>query len=303
MTNISLGTIEEIVGSDNLKKDELLSKHTTFKIGGPADIFVQATSVEVLSKLVKYLHSNNLPFYILGNGSNLLVSDAGFRGVIITLSEDFNDIVVDEEVITAGAGATMAKTGMIAYQHELTGFEFASGIPGSVGGGIIMNAGAYGGELKDITVSVTAMDYEGNVVTFTNEAMEFSYRNSYLKHKPYIVLEATFKLSKGNPEDIKATMDDLAFRRRDKQPLEYPSAGSTFKRPEGYFAGKLIQDSGLSGYTVGGAQVATRHNGFVINIGNATCNDVLTLIGDVKAKVLEKFGVELEPEVIVLGEN
>jgi UDP-N-acetylmuramate dehydrogenase len=244
----------------------------------------------------------NGDFFLLGNGSNLLVSDKGIRGAVIHLSKGFNNIDIKDNIITAKAGATLAGIARVAYDNSLTGFEFAAGIPGSLGGAIVMNAGAYDGEMKNVVRSVKLMDYNGNIVTKTNEEMHFSYRHSLLKEESYIVLEVEIALEKGDQADIKAKMDDLSQRRRDKQPLEYPSAGSTFKRPEGYFAAKLIDDAGLRGYSVGGAQVSTKHCGFVINTGNATATDVYTLINDVQNRVKKSSGVEIEPEVILVGE-
>jgi UDP-N-acetylmuramate dehydrogenase len=244
----------------------------------------------------------NGDFFLLGNGSNLLVSDKGIRGAVIHLSKGFNNIDIKDNIITAKAGATLAGIARVAYDNSLTGFEFAAGIPGSLGGAIVMNAGAYDGEMKNVVRSVKLMDYNGNIVTKTNEEMHFSYRHSLLKEESYIVLEVEIALEKGDQADIKAKMDDLSQRRRDKQPLEYPSAGSTFKRPEGYFAAKLIDDAGLRGYSVGGAQVSTKHCGFVINTGNATATDVYTLINDVQDRVKKSSGVGIEPEVILVGE-
>lgn len=295
--------LSELLPLAEILYDEPMSKHTTFRVGGAADVFVRIASEEQLKVLIPELVKSEIPYYVIGKGSNLLVGDKGFRGVVIQLDEAFENIKVNNNVVTACAGASMAKIAKTALQNSLTGFEFAAGIPGCVGGGVIMNAGAYGGEMKDVVSKVRVLCKDGNIKEYTNEAMCFGYRFSALKNKPeYIVLEVEIILEPGNEEEILAKMQDLAKRRKDKQPLEYPSAGSTFKRPEGYFAGKLIGDAGLSGYSVGDAEVSEKHNGFVINRGNATAADVRTLIETIQCKVYEQFGVNLEREVIYLGE-
>lgn len=289
-----------IAGEDNVKIDEDMKKHTTFKAGGKAAFLVTPDSEEKVKELIRFFKENEIANYIIGNGSNLLVRDEGFDGVILEIGSKLSEVVVNENKITAQAGALLSKTANQAYKSGLSGMEFASGIPGSVGGGVAMDAGAYGGELKDIVETVTMCDENGEEITLTVDEMDFSYRHSIVQDKNYIVLSATFALTPKEPEKILETMNDLNQRRRDKQPLEYPSAGSTFKRPEGYFAGKLIQDAGLKGYSVGGACVSEKHSGFVINKGGATATDIITLIGDVQKIVKEKFGVELEPEVKIL---
>ncbi len=289
-----------IAGEDNVKIDEDMKKHTTFKAGGKAAFLVTPDSEEKVKELIRFFKENEIANYIIGNGSNLLVRDEGFDGVILEIGSKLSEVVVNENKITAQAGALLSKTANQAYKSGLAGMEFASGIPGSVGGGVAMDAGAYGGELKDIVETVTMCDENGEEITLTVDEMDFSYRHSIVQDNNYIVLSATFALTPGEPEKILETMNDLNQRRRDKQPLEYPSAGSTFKRPEGYFAGKLIQDAGLKGYSVGGACVSEKHSGFVINKGGATATDIITLIGDVQKIVKEKFGVELEPEVKIL---
>ena len=289
-----------IAGEDNVKIDEDMKKHTTFKAGGKAAFLVTPDSEEKVKELIRFFKENEIANYIIGNGSNLLVRDEGFDGVILEIGSKLSEVVVNENKITAQAGALLSKTANQAYKSGLAGMEFASGIPGSVGGGVAMDAGAYGGELKDIVETVTMCDENGEEITLTVDEMDFSYRHSIVQDKNYIVLSATFSLTQGEPEKILETMNDLNQRRRDKQPLEYPSAGSTFKRPEGYFAGKLIQDAGLKGYSVGGACVSEKHSGFIINKGGATATDIITLIGDVQKIVKEKFGVELEPEVKIL---
>ena len=242
-----------------------------------------------------------MPWYVIGNGSNLLVSDHGFRGVIIRLFKNYAGLRIEGEQIFVQAGALLSRTANAALQEGLTGFEFAAGIPGTIGGAMVMNAGAYGGEMKDITESVTVLTPEGELLTLKREELEMGYRTSLIARKGYLVLEAVLKLTRGNQEQIKEKMADLRQRRISKQPLEYPSAGSTFKRPQGYFAGKLIMDAGLRGYQTGGAQVSEKHCGFVINKDNATAADVCRLLRDVQDKVKEQFGVTLEPEVKFLG--
>ncbi len=291
-----------IAGSDNVFRDEMMNKHTTFRVGGPAKCLVMLHSIDEISETVKLLSDNNEKFYLLGNGSNILVSDKGYDGTIIKIFKNFNDIKVDGNIIKAQAGALLSTIAAKAYDNSLTGFEFAAGIPGTVGGAVVMNAGAYGGEMKQVIVSALCMDKTGKIFELSNEELELSYRNSIISKKEYIVSEVTLELTKGNKDEIKATMDELKKRRVEKQPLEYPSAGSTFKRPEGHFAGKLIMDAGLAGYTVGGAQVSEKHCGFVINRDKATANDIIALIRDVQAKVKEEFDVDLETEVKMLGE-
>ena len=297
-----LGKLQDIVGSDNIVSDEPMRKHTTFRIGGNADIFVRPESKEQIAEILRLCRKQDVPYFILGNGSNLLVGDRGFRGVVINIMDNMNDIKVDGGVIKAQAGAMLIKVSRAARDNSLTGLEFASGIPGTIGGAIYMNAGAYGGEMKDVVTQVTAMDAEGEIYTFGTDELEFSYRHSVIQKRDLIVLDVTMKLAAGDQKIIDDRMSELAVARRTKQPLEYPSAGSTFKRPEGYFAGKLIMDAGLRGYRVGDAQVSEKHCGFVVNRGNATADDVIKLIDDVKAKVSEEYDVVLEPEVRMIGE-
>lgn len=291
----------KVAGSEAVLLDEPMSRHTTFRIGGPADYFIVPETKEQLSDLVKVCRNEQVPYFILGNGSNLLVSDEGYRGVVLQLYKNMCGIRVEGDCIYAQAGALLAQVAKKAQEHSLTGFEFAGGIPGTLGGGAVMNAGAYGGELKDVLEEVTVLDQEGNILTLPSSSLEMGYRTSIIKEKQYIVLEAVIKLEQGDPEAIAAKMDELKQLRVSKQPLEYPSAGSTFKRPTGYFAGKLIMDAGLAGYSVGDAQVSEKHCGFVINRKNATAEEVKTLMRNVRKIVLEKYGVELEPEVKFLG--
>ena len=288
------------MGEENVLANEPMKDHTTFRIGGDADAFVRISDKEKLAKVLRYLGQVEIPYYILGNGSNLLVADEGYRGVIIEIAEKMNEVRVEGSCLVCQAGALLSKVARTAYENGLTGLEFAAGIPGTIGGGVVMNAGAYGGELKNVVTQVAVMDRAGEELIFDNDAMEFGYRTSLIKKYPYIVTEVTLRLVEGDRDVIKAAMDDYGTRRREKQPLEYPSAGSTFKRPEGHFAGALIQDAGLKGYTVGGAQVSEKHSGFVINKGDATAADVRSLMEHVQKIVKAKFNVTLEPEVIYL---
>lgn len=289
--------IVQILGKENVLVDEPMKNHTTFKIGGLCDVFVKPTTIEQLREVIKLLKENDINYYIVGNGSNLLVSDDGYRGVIINLFNNFSEITVNDNIITASAGALLGKIGHVALENGLKGFEFATGIPGTLGGAVVMNAGAYGGEMKDVLVSATVLNKDGDIITLSNEELELGYRSSIIEKNEYIVISAEIRLQKGSKEEIKALIQELAMKRREKQPLEYPSAGSTFKRPKDNFAGKLIMDAGLRGYTVGGAMVSEKHCGFVINKDNATCEDVIKLTEDVKEKVKEQFGIELELEV------
>lgn len=291
-----------IVGEEQVLEEEPMKKHTTFRIGGPADFLVLPQTSQEIAEVTALCRKEGQPWYVIGNGSNLLVSDKGVRGVVIQLLRNFNQIEVSGEEIHVQAGAVNASVARQALDAGLTGFEFAAGIPGTTGGAVVMNAGAYGGEMKDILKEVTVLDEDGRVHTLAAEELELGYRASIIARKGYIVLDICLKLEKGDPEAIRAKMDELREKRVTKQPLEYPSAGSTFKRPEGYFAGKLIMDAGLRGFTVGGAQISEKHCGFVINRGNATAEDVVNLMEETKKIVMEKFGVVLEPEVKRLGE-
>lgn len=290
------------LGSDNVKQQEPMSRHTTFRIGGPADFYLCPHSTNEVQEIVEICKEEKLPYFVLGNGSNLLVSDKGYRGVVVQLWKNFSDITVKDCCIQAKAGALLSKVAAEALEAGLTGMEFASGIPGTIGGAAFMNAGAYGGEMKDIIKSVKVLDTQGEVRVLPKEELKMGYRTSIVKEKGYTVLSVELELTRGNQEEIRNTMEDLKERRTSKQPLEMPSAGSTFKRPEGYFAGKLIMDSGLRGFSVGGAQVSEKHCGFVVNKGGATAMDVLNLIREVQRRVKEQFGVDLETEVRFLGE-
>ncbi len=294
--------VVDIVGEENVHTDEPMSRHTTFRIGGNADYFVKPGNADEVAAVIAVCREYSISYFILGNGSNLLVSDDGYRGMIINIMDNMDSVTVDGRIITAQAGAMLVRVSVMARDNALTGLEFASGIPGTIGGAVYMNAGAYGGEMKNVVKTVRAIDEYGRIYELDSEKMDFSYRHSIVEERKLIVLEVTLELEHGSREAIDDRMKELAEARRSKQPLEYPSAGSTFKRPEGYFAGKLIMDAGLRGYSVGGAQVAEKHCGFVINKGGATASDVVELIRDVQHDVDDKFGVTLEPEVKMLGE-
>ncbi|MFR4242806.1 MAG: UDP-N-acetylmuramate dehydrogenase [Clostridia bacterium] len=292
----------ELLGRDHVLTDEPMKQHTTFKIGGPADYFLVPETGEEVGEIIKICRKTDTPYFILGNGSNLLVGDGGYRGAVIQVYRNMSAVTVEGTTITAQAGALLSAVAAAAKNASLTGFEFAGGIPGTVGGAAVMNAGAYGGEMKDVLVEVTVMDAEGKIFAISAEKLELGYRTSVIKKAGYIVLEAKIRLKEGDQEAIRERMKELTIQRTTKQPLEYPSAGSTFKRPEGYFAGKLVMDSGLRGYQVGGARISEKHCGFVINAGDATAKDVRTLMDNVRDIVYEKYGVTLEPEVKFLGE-
>lgn len=293
--------IREIVPDSSIYLNEPMKLHTSFRIGGPADIMAKPSDVKQLKALCAVCRDTGTPYTILGNGSNVLVSDAGIEGVVILLLDNFARIRVEDNIITAQAGALLSQIGSTALRHSLTGFEFACGIPGTLGGACIMNAGAYGGELKDVLLGVTAMDECGNIRKYEPHEMQLGYRSSRFAKEGLIVLEAGLQLQKGSSEEIAACMKDLAARRREKQPVEMPSAGSAFKRPEGCFAGKLIMDSGLRGFAVGDAAVSQKHCGFVVNTGDATAADVLELMREVSERVNKQFGVVLEPEIKIIG--
>ncbi|HJD47450.1 MAG TPA: UDP-N-acetylmuramate dehydrogenase [Candidatus Mediterraneibacter norfolkensis] len=291
-----------IAGEKNVLQDELMSGHTTFRIGGPADFFVTPSEVEEISRITELCREEGIPYYVVGNGSNLLVGDKGYRGVIIQIFKNMNKISVEGEEIHAQAGALLSKVAAAACEAELEGMEFASGIPGTLGGAVRMNAGAYGGEMKQVLKSSTVLTTEGEIITIPEEEMGMGYRTSIVSKMDYVVLEAVLSLKKGRKEEIRARMDELREKRVEKQPLEYGSAGSTFKRPEGYFAGKLIQDAGLRGFRVGNAQVSEKHCGFVINLGGATAAQVIEVMDEVVRRVEENSGVRLQPEVKRIGE-
>ena len=282
--------------------EEPMKNHTTFRIGGPADIYIEPAYSSIIP-LIQYLKASDVPFMVIGNGSNLLVSDEGIEGVVISLGKKTSAITISGDTMVVEAGAMLASVANAAADAGLTGLEFASGIPGSMGGAVFMNAGAYGGEIKDILESVMILTTDMEKKVLMPEDLSLSYRHSSLMEEGGYVLSATLKLSRGNKDEIKAKIDDIRKQRIEKQPLNFPSAGSTFKRPTGYFAGKLIDDAGLRGYTVGGAQVSEKHCGFIINKGGATAADVLQLMKDVDEKVYNEFGVHLTPEVRIVGRD
>ena len=298
--------LSEIIGGGQILENEPMKNHTTFRIGGPADVLVCPETEDGFIRGLGWCRRQKIPVYIIGNGSNLLVGDKGFRGVVFKICRnlDKTDIIEEDSVVRvhAGAGVMLAKLAKDVSAEGCGGFEFATGIPGTLGGAVAMNAGAYGGEMKDILKSVRAVDMEGNIREFSLEELELGYRTSRIQKEDWIVLSAEMVFEKGDAGAIMARVDELSRQRREKQPLEYPSAGSTFKRPEGYFAGKLIQDAGLKGYRVGDAMVSEKHSGFVINAGAATADYVRRLMADVDGRVYEKFGVHLEPEVRLIGE-
>ena len=289
-------------GGENVRRQEPMSLHTTFRIGGPADLFVMPGSIQAVADSIRICKETQTPYAVIGNGSNLLVSDAGYRGVIIQIGRNLNQITGNGEEIRAQAGAMLSVIAKTALSESLAGFEFASGIPGTLGGAGVMNAGAYGGEMKDVLTEVTVLTREGEIRTIPAEKLELGYRTSLAAKNGWIILEAVLRFQKGDAEAIRSRMEELKVQRVTKQPLDLPSAGSTFKRPEGYFAGKLIMDAGLRGFTVGGAQISEKHCGFVVNKGGATAEDVRNLICAVQKKVQEDAGVKLEPEVKFLGE-
>lgn len=293
--------LQRIAGEENVRQLEPMSRHTTFRVGGPADMMVSPKG-EALPQVIRLCAQYEVPYYIMGNGSNLLVGDGGIRGVVIEMGKGQDALCIEENRIVAGAGTLLSKTANFAAEHGLSGMEFAAGIPGTLGGAVVMNAGAYGGEMKDIIECVTVLDANGRKFTLTAEKLELGYRRSCIMERGYIVTQVVLRLTPGDKATILNYMKELREQRTTKQPLEYPSAGSTFKRPEGHFAGKLIQDAGLRGYRVGGAQVSEKHCGFVINLGEATAADICKVICDVQAEVEKQFQVRLEPEVKMVGE-
>ena len=295
--------LNNVIAKDSILIDEPMSRHTTFRVGGPADFFVTPKAKEEVRDVIRICKEAGMPYYIIGNGSNLLVSDAGYRGVIVQIYKEMNEVKVEGDLVKAQAGALLSGIAAKALGAELSGFEFASGIPGTIGGACVMNAGAYGGEMKDVLESVTVLTGEGKIIELGRNELELGYRTSVIAKKGYIVLGAVLKLERGDGEKIKTYMDELKEKRVTKQPLEYPSAGSTFKRPEGYFAGKLIEDAGLRGFQVGGAQVSEKHCGCVINRDHATAADIMELMRQVQIRVKENSGVDLEPEVKRLGDE
>ncbi len=294
--------LEEYLQDCEIIINEPLNKHTTFKVGGTADLFAIPQKYEDIIRIIDFCKKNKIKYYVLGNGSNVLVRDGGYRGLIIKTSH-LNEIKVQGEYVVAQCGAELKDVANICTEHSLTGFEFACGIPGSIGGAIAMNAGAYDGEMKDIVEECVVIDHELKIKTLTKEQLELSYRNSAIQKNGYIALEVKIKLDSGDNKIIKNKVEDLTNRREEKQPLDAKSAGSTFKRAPGHYTGKLIQDSGLKGYSIGGAQISTKHAGFVINKGQATAKDIINLIGHIQKVVKDSYDVELEPEVRIIGEE
>lgn len=308
MKELIYNKLLKIVGKENVLIDELMSKHTTFRIGGPADYFTMPSTIEQVAELVRVCKAEGIAFFVIGNGSNLLVGDKGYRGVIIQIGSNMASYSVDEVnqentkyIVTAGAGLMLAKLATTVAKEGMMNFEFASGIPGTIGGAVTMNAGAYGGEMKDVLVSATVVNEDGDIVTLSKEELQLGYRTSIIQKQPYIVVEAKFEFEKGDSVAIMDRIKELGKQRREKQPLEFPSAGSTFKRPEGYFAAKLIDDSGLRGYRVGNVMVSEKHCGFVVNVGGGTAEEIMTLVKDVQRIVFEKFQVSLETEIRMIG--
>ena len=300
--NKFVGLFNEFYDINDIKIDEKLSEYVNFKVGGPADILLIPNSKEQVIKSIKICKENNIPFYLIGNGSNILVRDGGFRGVVLSL-KNVKNIYVDGEKIEAECGVMLKEVSDKAIENSLTGFEFACGIPGTIGGAVFMNAGAYDGEISKVIESAEVIDENCNIIRLSREELDFGYRSSLVMKKGYTVLSAVFKLEKGQVKTIKELIEDLTNKRESKQPLEYPSAGSTFKRPTGYFAGKLIQDARLKGYLIGGAAVSEKHSGFVIHKGNATAKDITDLIKHIQDEVKKQFGVDLHPEVRIIGEE
>lgn len=294
-------TLAGITGEKNVMLNEPMKNHTSFRTGGEADIFVSPDSIKSLKDVIKLFRENDIPFYIFGNGSNMLVSDRGIEGAVIHIGNGFSSIEVNENKITSGAGAILSAVSNAALENSLTGFEFASGIPGSFGGAVFMNAGAYGSEIKNVIKSVLVLNENLELEELSKDRLELGYRSSIFQKNNYIILGGTIELETGNKDNILSEMNELNAKRREKQPLNFASAGSTFKRPEGYFAGKLIEDSGLKGKTIGGAQVSEKHAGFIVNTGTATTDDIINLMDFCKKTVYEKFGVMIEPEVRITG--
>ena len=297
--------LEKIVDKKNIYINEPMSKHTSFKIGGIADYFIKVHSIDELKDILEFSKKENIPFYIIGNGTNLLVRDGGIRGIVIKL--EFNDYSIEKKddfaCITVGSGMTLARLAYIAFENELSGMEQISGIPGTIGGAIRMNAGAYGKEMKDIVEEVTAIDYNGNEKVFQKEDLKLGYRTSIFKEEKYIITKVKMNLIKGNKEEIKIKMMEFLNSRKEKQPLEYPSAGSTFKRGKDFLTAKLIDEAGLKGYSIGDAMVSTKHSGFIINKGNATAEDVIKLVDYIKKEIFNKFQKNIELEVEIIGES
>jgi UDP-N-acetylmuramate dehydrogenase len=300
--SLFLDKLNKLLNEDQVRINERMKDHTTFKIGGPCDYFLTPSSLDELSQLLVLCKEHKIEVFVLGNGSNLLVTDKGYRGAVIQVFKNFNQVTIEGNTIIAGAGILLVALASVAAKGKLTGLEFASGIPGTLGGAVYMNAGAYGGEMKQVVTKVTAINLNGEVKVFNRNELDFDYRHSALQDKHFIAIEVELELKEGDIKSIKELMFDFNSRRKDKQPLEFPSAGSTFKRPEGYYAGKLIMDSGLKGYRIGDAMVSDKHCGFVVNNGDATFNEVYELIQHIQKTVFEQYGVTLQREVKILGD-
>lgn len=294
--------LTSLLGEERVLINEHMSRHTSFKIGGPADVMVIPDKVDQLKEIVKFFITSNTPYMIMGNGTNLLVSDKGIRGVVVKIFDNLEDYSVKDDILEFEAGMLISRASKIALANSLSGLEFAEGIPGTIGGAVTMNAGAYIGEMSMVVLETEYVDNEGQIRLVKGEQHGFSYRTSIIQQTKGIVLKTRLKLKKEEPAKIKALMDEFNFKRRDKQPLEWPSAGSVFKRPAGHFVGKLIDDSGLRGYGIGGAQISDKHSGFIINRGSATCGDVLALIKHIQNTVKQKYDVQLEPEIRIIGD-
>jgi UDP-N-acetylmuramate dehydrogenase len=293
--------LSDIVGLENVFADEPMKRHTTFRVGGNADFLVTPTGMDQIIELIGYLKGIDVKYYPIGNGSNLLVKDDGVRGVVIKLHRKMGDITISNNLMVCGAGALMPRIAGAARDNSLTGFEFACGIPGTIGGAVVMNAGAYGGEIKDVVISTTYVDPDGTVRKIEGENHQFGYRKSYFTNKKSIIAEVVLKLAQGDIHDIRAKMMDFTVRRKDKQPLDKPNAGSIFKRPEGHFVGPMITEAGLKGKKIGGASVSTKHAGFIVNDGDATCQDILDLVKFIQETIMKKYNVELESELRLIG--
>lgn len=301
--NLFIEDLKQILTLEQIKENEPMKHHTTFRIGGVADVMALPYKEQEIVEIIELAKKHNIPYTVVGNGSNILVTDKGIRGIVIKVADNFSQISIDGNTVYAQAGARLTAISRRIYEEGLTGFEFASGIPGTVGGGVYMNAGAYDSEMKNVVKSVTVLDKNSNIIELENEAMEFGYRKSKAMKEDYIILSVVMDLKQGNKDEIKAKIDDFTNRRVTKQPVSEFSAGSTFKRPEGHFAGKLIEDTGLRGYTVGRAKISEKHCGFVINKGESTFKEMIEFIQGVKHKVYEKTGVKLEEEIKILGEK
>lgn len=302
MNQAILEFIRETASQENVLINEPMSRHTTFRIGGEAAVFVNVPSADILQKLIQYFAKVSQEYFVLGNGSNLLVGDKGYQGVILHIGSQMAQIEINGKQIIAEAGASLPFVAMTAAKNGLSGLEFAAGIPGSIGGAVVMNAGAYDGEMKQVVKTVFVLNQQGEEMELDLDTMEFGYRTSIIKNRPFVVTRVVMELTDGDPGQIQAKGEEFNRRRCEKQPLEYPSGGSTFKRPDGFYAGKLIMDAGLRGLRVGDAQVSEKHCGFIVNVGNATAADVRDVVDETMARVKECFGVELEPEIIFLGD-